>query len=153
MVTMERATLSKRCCVRCTQRKSACLTSEDSDRCLECVKRGVDCSLAPINVPRWKRLEERRKQLRRELSEAHAKSVRILTELDSIEADQERMVEKEVENLEAQEKEEEKEKGSAASSLSPNADLSSVFDAIDFSCWDPSNVDFGSGTAPASQGN
>ena len=103
---MEAATLSKRCCVRCTKEKLVCRVSEDSDRCLECVRRGVDCSLAPINVPKWKRLEERRKQLRRELSEAHAKSVCILSELDSIEADQEWMVRQELENIEVLEREE-----------------------------------------------
>ena len=84
---MAAANLLKRCCIRCAKEKLTYRVNEDSNRCFECVQRGVNCSLTPINVPQWKRLEERRKQLRCELSEAYAKSVRILSELDLIEAD------------------------------------------------------------------
>ena len=86
------ATLSKRSCKRCKNTPQLCHSGDGSDRCVECVRVGSDCDLSPINIPKWKRLEERRKRLRKERSEAMARVIRMDKEIESIEEDQERMV-------------------------------------------------------------
>ena len=100
------ATLSKRSCKRCEGIPQLCHSGNDSDRCVECVRAGVDCDLSPINVLKWKRLEERRKRLRRERSEAMARLIRLDKETESIKEDQERMVQKEIKNIQELEAEE-----------------------------------------------
>ena len=54
---------------------------------MECVRVGLDYDLSPINVPKWKRLEERRKRLRRERSKAIARLIRLDKKIESIEED------------------------------------------------------------------
>ena len=78
---------------------------------------GGECSLAPINVSKWKRLEERNNALEKERSEALAKMVRVSAEIESIRAKQKEMRDQELENIAVQEKEEEE---AAASAKSPN---------------------------------
>ena len=100
------ATLLKRSCKRCEDTPQLCHSGDGSDRCVECVRVGLDCDLSPINIPKWKRLEERRKRLRKERSEAMARVMRMDKEIESIEEDQERMVQKELKNIQDLEVEE-----------------------------------------------
>ena len=120
------ASLSKRSCGRCSSSPlNLCHTGEDSDRCVECVRAGVDCDLSPINVPKWKRLEERRKRLRKERSEAMARLMRLDKEIESIEENQERMVQRELRNIQELEVEE------AALATAGSEAPSSLFDGFD----------------------
>ena len=95
-------------------------------------------------------MEEQRVNLRGEEDEAFAKLSRLRKQIQKIEADQARMVQQEVRNIEFLEKEEEK----GAAALEAPSDPSS-FDAgeFDFPGWDSLAAGFDFGTAPTSQGS
>ena len=115
VLKMGMASLSKRDCSQCVEAGRLCHSGEGSDRCVECVKGGIDCELSPINVPKWKRMEEQRVRLRTEEDEAFAKLSRLRKQIQKIESEQRKMVEKEVKNIEALEKEEEEASARASS--------------------------------------
>ena len=97
-------------------------------------------------------MEEQRAKLRSEEDEAFAKLSRLRKQIQRIEADQAKMVQQEVRNIEFLEKEEEKEKEAAASEASNDLPSFDVGE-IDFSGWDPLTAGFDFGTAPTSQGS
>ena len=150
------ATLSKRQCQRCRSRQAVCRVNSETDPCLECIHAGVNCSLAPISLPRWKRLNEKRERLEldhnaavAEAAEAVAKAARTRTEIKSIREEQDKMVKQELENIAVQEEEERAEASSKAPSDLPPFDVGE----LDFSGWDPLTAGFDSGTAPTPQGS
>ena len=147
------ADLSRRQCNRCRLNSLACRVNEQSDRCHECVRTGAECNLAPLYVPKWKRLHERREQLERERDEALARMVRVSAEIASIKEKQDKMVNQELENIAVQEKEEEAEASSRAvtepSLLNGGGDFSELGE-VD---WNSLAADFGLETQPVSQDN
>ena len=116
-------TLLKRSYKRCKDTPQLCYSSNGSDRCVEYIRVGVDYDLSPINILKWKRLEERRKRLRKERSEAMARLIRLDKEIESIKEDQERMVQKELKNIQDLEVEE-------ATTIESNVSLD-AFDGIE----------------------
>ena len=139
------AELSARQCSRCRGRSLPCRVNDNADRCLECIKSCGDCSLAPLSIPKWRRLQEKREQLEREHGEALAKATRTYTEIQSLRAQQDKMVKQELENIAVQEKEEQESAAMTASSeLVPFNNVD--FSAVDWSQFVPS-------TPQSSQGN
>ena len=147
------AELSRRQCGRCRERKLPCKVNLEADRCLECIQSGVNCSLAPISVPRWKRLQERREQLEREHGEALAKAHRTYTEIESIRAVQNQMVKQELENIEVQEREEEEAKLLSRTTTETLLGSGGDFPDLGDVDWSSLAADFVAETQPASRGN
>ena len=145
----EMAELSKRQCKRCRERSLSCSVNEHADRCLECVRSCADCSLAPLNYSRLKRLQDKNEQLKRERDEALAKSYKASVEIQSIESQLGEMVKQELENIAVQEEEERAE----ASHKTPSEPPPNGVGELDFSEWDSLTAGFDFGTAPTSQGS
>jgi len=96
-----------RSCRRCTRLSKDCRVQEGSEKCVECVKKGCPCDLAPLDTGRWRRLEAQRKALKQQLREAvlkrremQAKEDRLLSQLEYVEDEQQMMVDGELQNLE-----------------------------------------------------
>ena len=80
---------------------------DSSDKCVECVKKGCPCDLAPLDTARWRRLDATRKELKKSLREAvtkrreaQAKEDRLLSQLEYLEEEQQALVDGELRNLE-----------------------------------------------------
>ena len=107
MATLGNGVPSNRPCLRCSQTSALCRVIEGNDKCLECIRSARPCDLAPIDIARWRRLEEQRRQLKDELEQSIAKQSRLLNQINQIESTQQNMVETELRNIEALEKAEE----------------------------------------------
>jgi len=57
--------------------------------------------LAPLDIARWRRLEDQRQKLKSELREAYARQQRLLRQIDFVEEEQRVMVNEELQNLES----------------------------------------------------
>jgi len=57
--------------------------------------------LAPLDIARWRRLEDQRQKLKSELREAYARQQRLLRQIDLVEEEQRVMVNEELQNLES----------------------------------------------------
>jgi len=57
--------------------------------------------LAPLDIARWRRLEDQRQKLKSELREAYARQQRLLRQIDLVEEEQRIMVDGELQNLES----------------------------------------------------
>ena len=86
-------------CRNCSRASKQCRVGEDSEKCVECVRGGKLCDLAPLDTGRWKRLEEKRRKLKEELREAVAKQQRLLKQIDFVEGEQQGMIEDEFRNI------------------------------------------------------
>jgi len=56
--------------------------------------------LAPLNIARWRRLEDQRQKLKSELRETYARQQRLLRQIDFVKKKQRVMINKELQNLE-----------------------------------------------------
>ena len=107
-------------CKNCIRASKQCRVAEASEKCVECVRLGCPCDLAPLDTARWKRLEEERQKLKQELLESLAKQQRLLRQLDYLEKEQRVLVDGELRNIEALERDEQK-----AAGLVPVIDVAS----------------------------
>jgi hypothetical protein len=57
--------------------------------------------LAPLDIARWRRLEDQRQKLKSELREAYARQQRLLRQIDFVKEEQRVMVDEELQNLES----------------------------------------------------
>jgi len=55
--------------------------------------------LAPLDIARWRRLEDQRRKLKSELREAYARQQRLLRQIDFVKEEQHVMVDEELQNL------------------------------------------------------
>ena len=92
--------IAMRSCHQCVRLSKQCRVAEGSDKCVECLRGGCPCDLAPLDTARWRRLEKQRQKLKEELREANAKQQRLLRQLDYLEEEQQTMVDGELKNLE-----------------------------------------------------
>ena len=113
-----------RSCSNCEKagRSSRCKLGDWLDKCLECVRLGYGCDLAPFDPAKWRRLETTRKPLKQEASDALAKYTRLQRQIEFLEDEKREMMESELLNLEELEQKERSERPSniLANSLSDN---------------------------------
>ena len=98
--SLDVAILTMRSCKSCVRYDRWCRLSDDSDKCVKCVRVAISCDLAPLNVAKWKRLEVKRKKLKIELRETCAKQQRLLQQINSLESQQKKMIDAELRNIE-----------------------------------------------------
>jgi len=94
-------------CYRCNRLDKACRVQEDSEKCVEYVRKSCLCDLASLDTARWRRLEAQRKILKQQLRdtilkrrEMQAKEDRLLSQLEYVENKQQTIVNGELQNLE-----------------------------------------------------
>jgi hypothetical protein len=57
--------------------------------------------LAPLDIVRWRRLEDQRQKLKSELRETYARQQRLLRQIDFVKEEQRVMMDEELQNLES----------------------------------------------------
>ena len=72
-------------CKNCSKADRRCRVGEGSSKCVDCVRLGEVCDLAPMDHNRWRRLERERKRLRVELREARTRLLRLEQQVESVE--------------------------------------------------------------------
>ena len=99
--------LAMRPCSHCTRLVKACRVAGASNKCLECVRLGYVCDLAPLDIDRYRRLEEQRKRLKAKLHATIvrqqakvAKQQRLIQQLEFVENEQQTMMNVELQNIE-----------------------------------------------------
>jgi len=94
-------TLSMRVCRFCQSAGTPdrCKLGDDSDRCLECVRKAVDCNLAPFSPARWARIQRQRAEKSSQVKDTISKLLRLQKELEVLEKKQTDMVEDEIQNI------------------------------------------------------
>ena len=129
--------LAMRPCSHCTRLMKACKVASESNKCLECVRLSYACDLIPLDIGRYRRLEEQRKKLKAKL---HAtivrqqakvvKQQRLIQQLKFVENEQQTMMNVELQNIKELNQ---KERALSSSKfiidvLSKQVTLSNVFD-------------------------
>ena len=71
-------TFAMRPCSHCSRLRKACKIVGDSNKCLECIRLSHTCDLAPLDINRYRRLEEQRKKLKAKLHTMIAKQQRLI---------------------------------------------------------------------------
>ena len=107
MATLGNSVPLNRPCFCCSQTFALCRVIEGNNKCLEYIWSARPCDLAPIDIARWRRHEEQRRQLKKKLEQSIAKQSRLLNQINQIESTQQNMVETEFRNIEALKKTEE----------------------------------------------
>ena len=125
--------LAMRPCSHCTRLTKACKIASESNKCLECVRLSYACDLIPLDIDRYRRLEEQRKKLKAKL---HAtivrqqvevvKQQRLIQQLKFVENEQQTMVNAELQNIEELSQEE-------RASLSPKSIIDVLFEQVTLS--------------------
>ena len=117
--------LAMRPCSHCTRLIKACKVAGGSNKCLECVRLSYACDLAPLDINRYRRLEEQRKKLKAKLHATIvrqqtkvAKQQRLIQQLKFVENEQQTMVDAELQNMKKLNREER-----ALSSPEPTIDV------------------------------
>ena len=87
-----------RCC-ESSRTPEKCKLGEDSNKCLECIRKAVNCNLAPFSPVRWARIQRQRAEKSQQLKESLSKVVRLQRELELLERKQSEMVEDEMQNI------------------------------------------------------
>ena len=94
-------------CFHCTRLIKACKVVDESNKCLECVRLNYACDLTPLDIDRYRRLEEQRKRLNTKLRATIArqqakvaKQQRLIQQLKFIENEQQTMMNVELQNIE-----------------------------------------------------
>ena len=96
----------------------ACCITEESEKCVECVRSGKSCDLMSLNTARYHHLKEKCRKFKTELNEAHAEQIqlmkkvqtaqqhllakqqRLLQQMKSVKSQQNRMLNNEYQNME-----------------------------------------------------
>ena len=137
--------LAMRPCSHCTRLVKACRIASGSNKCLDCVRLGYACDLAPLDTDRYRRLKEQRKRLKAKLHATIvrqqakvAKQQRLIQQLKFVENEQQTMMNVELQNI--------KELGQKERALlspkltidvlSKQVTLSNVFDDWSFTSFD-----------------
>ena len=99
--------LAMRLCSHCARLVKACKVVDESNKCLECVRLSYACDLVPLDIDRYRRLEEHRKKLKAKLHAAIArqqakivKQQRLIQQLKFVENEQQTMMNVELQNVE-----------------------------------------------------
>ena len=93
-------TLAMRPCSHCSRLKKTCRIVDNSNKCLKCIRLGCICDLAPLDINRYRRLEEQRKKLKTKLHAAIAKQQRLIRQLEFVENEQQTMMNAKLRNIE-----------------------------------------------------
>ena len=92
--------LAMRPCSHCSRLGKACRIVDDSNKCLECVRFDCICDLAPLDINRYRRLEEQRKKLKAKFHATIAKQHRLIQQLKFVEIEQQTMMNAKLRNIE-----------------------------------------------------
>ena len=99
--------LAMRPCSHCSRLMKACKVASESNKCLECVRLSYACDLAPLDIDRYRRLEEQRKKLKAKLHAAIVrqqieivKQQRLIQQLEFVENEQQTMMDAKLQNIE-----------------------------------------------------
>ena len=98
--TLGIGSLAMRPCFHCSRLGKACKIVDGSNKCFECIRLDHTCDLAPLDVNRYRRLEEQRKKLKTELRTTIAKQQRLVQQLKFVENEQQTMMNVELQNIE-----------------------------------------------------
>jgi len=95
------STVIMRTCKHCADRNrpEKCRVGAQSMKCVECIRTGYQCDLAPFSTEQWLRLKRQRKQKSMEAREALAKWSRLQAEVDQLERKEQELVEGELRNI------------------------------------------------------
>ena len=150
------STLAMRPCQGCVNAQRPCRVASGSSKCIECIRSARTCDLAAFDSQRYKRLDRKRKELKRQLLEQIAKQQRLLKEIDHIEDIQQGMVNQEIENIDELEREEQAEVSGLPDALIDVSSEQVVFsDGFDDLLWTSLAPDGGTlaGVSGNSQGS
>ena len=76
--------MTMRFCKNCICFKKSCHINDEFEKCIKCVKTSRPCNLAFLNIWKYKKLDAKRKMLKKTFCQLHEKSSRILCELNEI---------------------------------------------------------------------